>query len=154
MCCLTGQYNSAKKRSVQLAVISGWHYQNKSCPVVVVDCDSNVISSFFKIVFKFSFGKLFKVIKKRFIKISLTYLLFDLFCDNNNYSFPPPPTSLHTEIQTYKLIYMLWLNFILGLNFIFFCLNSLSYITIPKNLPTLVAWEIAFQRKQRCHPRM
>ena len=94
VCCLTGQYNSAKKRLVQLAVISGWHYQNKSYPVVVVDCDSNVISSFFKIVFKFSFGKLFKVIKKRFIKISLTYLLFDLFCDNNNYSIPPPTPRL------------------------------------------------------------
>ena len=30
MCCLTGQYHSAKKRLVQLAVLSGWHYQNKS----------------------------------------------------------------------------------------------------------------------------
>ena len=91
VCCLTGQYNSAKKRLLQLAVISGWHYQNKSYPVVVIDCDSSVISSFFKIVLKFSFEKLFKVIKKKFIKISLIYLLFDLFCDNNNYSHPPSP---------------------------------------------------------------
>ena len=30
MCCLTGQYHSAKKGLVQLAVLSGWHYQNKS----------------------------------------------------------------------------------------------------------------------------
>ena len=30
MCCLTGQYHSAKKRLVQLAVLYGWHYQNKS----------------------------------------------------------------------------------------------------------------------------
>ena len=30
MCCLTGQYHSAKKRFVQLAALSGWHYQNKS----------------------------------------------------------------------------------------------------------------------------
>ena len=30
MCCLTGQYHSAKKRLAQLAVLSGWHYQNKS----------------------------------------------------------------------------------------------------------------------------
>ena len=79
VCCLTGQYNTAKKRLVQLTVISGWHYQNKWYPVVVIDCDSSVISSFFKIVFKFSFEKLFKVIKKKFIKISLIYLLFDLF---------------------------------------------------------------------------
>ena len=47
--------------------------------------------------------------------------MFDLFCDNNNYFHPPTPPPLHTEIQKYKLIYMLWLNFILGLNFIFFC---------------------------------
>ena len=47
---------------------------------------------------------LFKVIKKKFIKISLTYLLFDLFCDNNSYSIPPHPPPLHTEIQKYKLI--------------------------------------------------
>ena len=46
---------------------------------------------------------LFKVILKKFIKISLTYLLFDLFCDNNNYSIPHPPP-LHTEIQKYKLL--------------------------------------------------
>ena len=42
-----------------------------------------------------------------------------------------PPTSLHTEIQTYKLIYMLWLNFILGLNFIFFCFKFIIYYTSP-----------------------
>ena len=30
MCCFSGQYYSAKKRLVQLAVLSGWHYQNKS----------------------------------------------------------------------------------------------------------------------------
>ena len=30
MCCLTGQYHSARQRLVQLAVLSGWHYQNKS----------------------------------------------------------------------------------------------------------------------------
>ena len=30
MCCLTGQYHSAKERLVQLAILSGWHYQNKS----------------------------------------------------------------------------------------------------------------------------
>ena len=28
---------------------------------------------------------------------------------------------------------MLWFNFILGLNYIFFVSNSLSYITIPQN---------------------
>ena len=78
MCCLTGEYNSAKKRLVQLAVISGWHYQNKSYPVVVIDCNGSVISSFFKIVVKFSFEKFFKVIKKKFIKISLI-LVFTVF---------------------------------------------------------------------------
>ena len=30
-------------------------------------------------------------------------------------------------------VYMLWFNFILGLNFFSFVSNSLSYITIPKN---------------------
>ena len=71
---------------------------------------------------------LFKVIKKKFIKISLIYLLFDLFCDNNNTILTPP---LHTEIQKYKLIYMLWFNFILGLNFIFFCFKLIFYHTSP-----------------------
>ena len=33
---------------------------------------------------------LFKVINKKFINISLIYLLFDLFCDNNNNLFSPP----------------------------------------------------------------
>ena len=30
VCCSTGQYHSPKKRLVQLAVLYGWHYQNKS----------------------------------------------------------------------------------------------------------------------------
>ena len=42
MCCLTGQYHSAKKkRLVQLAVLSGWHYQNKS--KLIFFCDNNII---------------------------------------------------------------------------------------------------------------
>ena len=102
-CFLTGQYNSEKKRLVRLAVLSGWHYQDKSYPVVEIGCDSSIIMSFFKILFKFYFERLFKIIKKRFITMSLIYLLFDLFCDNNNiYSRPPPPPppllSLQTEI--------------------------------------------------------
>ena len=48
---MTGQYNSARKRLVQLAVLSGWHYQNKSYPVVVIDCDSSIILSFSKFFF-------------------------------------------------------------------------------------------------------
>ena len=53
------------------------------------------------------------------MKISLIYLPFDIFCDNN-YS-PATPNPLHTAIQKYILIYMLWFNSTLGLNFIFFC---------------------------------
>ena len=63
-CFLTGQYNSAKKRLVRLAVLSGWHYQNKSYPEVEIGCDSSIIISFFKILYKFYFERLFKIIKK------------------------------------------------------------------------------------------
>ena len=64
---------------------------------------------------------LFKVIKKSSLKNPLSIycnsLLFFVTTTTTTILNPP----LHTEIQKYKLIYMLWLNFILGLNFIFFC---------------------------------
>ena len=41
--------------------LSGWHYQNKSYPVVEIGCDSSIIISFFKILFKFYFERLFKL---------------------------------------------------------------------------------------------
>ena len=41
MCCLTGLYHPAKKWLVQLAVLSGWHYQNKS--KLFFFCDINII---------------------------------------------------------------------------------------------------------------
>ena len=44
MCCLTGQYHSAKKRLVQLAVLYGWHYQNKS--KFFFFCDNNIILTY------------------------------------------------------------------------------------------------------------
>ena len=92
--------------------------------------------------------------------MSLIYFLFDLFCDNNIYSQPqPPPPQPHPSILS-RL--KLWFNFILGLNVIFFCFqlipynsyHTLSYITIPKNLPTSATWEIACQGKQRCQPQL
>ena len=89
-----------------------------------------------KILFKFYFEKLLKVIKKS------SCLIF--FVTATLFSPLPPLLS----------ILKLWFNFILGLNFIFSFFNSLSYITIPKNLPTLEAWEIACQGKQRCQPRL
>ena len=117
MCCLTVHYNSGKKRLVQLAVLCGWHYQNKSYPVVEISCDSSIILSFFKILFKFYFEKLFKIIKKKFIKMSLVYLLFDFFVwqqQKQLFSPPPPPLPLLSRPK-------LWFNFILGLTVIFFC---------------------------------
>ena len=101
MCCLTVHYNSGKKRLVQLAVLSGWHYQNKSYPVVEISCDSSIILSFFKILFKFYFEKLFKIIKKKFIKMSLVYLLFDFFWwQQQQQLFSPPPPPLTFPLQT------------------------------------------------------
>ena len=41
MCCLTGQYHSAKQRLVQLAVLSGWLYKNKS--KFFFFCDNKII---------------------------------------------------------------------------------------------------------------
>ena len=102
MCCLTGQYHSAKKRLVQLAVLYGWHYQNKS---------------------KFFF----------------------FFCDNNIILTPPPPPPPHLSILK------LWFNFILGLNFIFFCfkLIIIHYHTQKptyrgRNQPRLLTLETLF----------
>ena len=56
---------------------------------------------------------------KRFITMSLIYLLFDLYCDNNNtysqhHPLPPAHPSFLSRLK-------LWFNFILGLNVIFFC---------------------------------
>ena len=67
MCCLTGQYHSAKKRLVQLAVLSGWHYQTN------------------QILLKFYFEKLVKVIQKK------VPVWFFFFCDNTLFLPPPPP---------------------------------------------------------------
>ena len=53
--------------------------------------------------------------------MSLIYLLFDLFCDNNNIycqPSPPPPPPPHPSFLS---ILKLWFNFTLGLNVIFFC---------------------------------
>ena len=97
--CFSGQYNSAKKRLVQLAVLSGWHYQNKSYPVVEIGCDSGIILSFFKILFKFYFEKMF-------IKMSLIYLLFDLFLWQQQQLFSAP----HPFLCTLKLWFNTWLE--------------------------------------------
>ena len=108
-----------KKRFVQLAVLSGWHYQDKS---------------------KFFLNFILKNCLKLSKKVPVWSFLWQ-----QHYSHPSPPL---------LSILKLWFNFILGLNFIFFFFNSLSYITIPKNLSTLEAWEIACQGKQRCQPRL
>ena len=61
---------------------------------------------------------LFKVIKKSSLQYPLSiYCNSLIFFVTTTTTILNPP--LHTEIQKYKLIYMLWLNFILGLNFIF-----------------------------------
>ena len=83
MCCLTGQYHSAKK---------GW-YSWLYSPAGTIKTNQN-----------------------------------NFFCDSNIILTPPPP---HLSILK------LGSNFILGLNFIFFCFKLIIIITIPKNLPTL-----------------
>ena len=82
-CFLAGQYNSENKRLLWLAVgtklrlkklpLSGWHYQNKSYPVVEIGCDSSIIISFFKILFKFYFERLFKLFFKK-VHYNVPYL--------------------------------------------------------------------------------
>ena len=85
MCCLTGQYHSAKKGLVQLAVLSGWHYQNKS--------------KFFLIFFLKNCLKLSK-------KSSCS-----IFFVTTHYSHPtPPPPPLDTEIEV-QLNFYPWSKF-------------------------------------------
>ena len=103
-CFLSGQYNSAKKRLVQLAVLSGWHYQNKSYPEVEIGCDSSIIISFSKILCKFCFQRLCKIIKKGSLQCpSPIYCLIFFVTTTTSILNPPPPPP-----------------------------NSLSYIIIPK----------------------
>ena len=123
-CFLSGQYNSAKKRLVQLAVLSGWHYQNKLYPEVEIGCDSSIIISFSKILCKFCFQRLCKIIKKGSLQCPLPiYCLIFFVTTTSILNPPPPPTHYHT-------------------------------LPYPKNLPTLAAWEIACQGKQRCQPHL
>ena len=116
-CFLTGQLNSAKKkRLVRLAVLSGWHYQNKSYPVVEIGCDSSIIISFFKILFKSYFERLFKIIKKGSLKcpLSISCLIFFVTTTTSILNPPPPQPSFLSRLR-------LWFNFIVSLNVIFFC---------------------------------
>ena len=61
MLCLSG----FELYSRWVPLLSGWHYQNKSYPVVEIGCDSSIIISFFKILFKFYFERLFKLFFKK-----------------------------------------------------------------------------------------
>ena len=36
-------------------------------------------------------------------------------------------------VNVLHALYVLWFNFILALNFIFFCFKEITYITVPKN---------------------
>ena len=81
-----------KKRLVQLCVLCGWHYQNKSYPAVLIDCDSSIIiCHFLKTVFKFSFEKLFKIVLKSLLKYSLSIYCFIFFVTTTTILTPPPP---------------------------------------------------------------
>ena len=85
MWCLTGQYHSAKKRLVQLAVLSGWHYQKQS-----------------KFFLNFFLKNCLKLSKKS--SCSIFFVI-------THYSHPnPPPPPLDTEIEV-QLNFYPWSKF-------------------------------------------
>ena len=120
-----------------MAVLSGWHYQNKSYPVVEIGSDSSIILSFFKILFKFYFERLFKIIIKKGslqCPLSIYCLIFFVTTTTSILKPPPPPLpllSLQTEIvvQFYP-----WSK-------CYFLLFSTHYHTLPYP-KTYLPWQL------------
>ena len=110
--------------------LSGWHYQNKSYPVVEIGCDSSIIISFFKILFQFYFERLFKLFFKK-VHYNVPYLFTVwsfLWQQQHLFSTPPPPPPPHPpllSLQTEIVIqFYPWSK-------CYFLLSSTYYHTLP-----------------------